>query len=84
MTLSPRLSRRWSLGDSPPLHLSYRWPISARPVTLARSAVWARPEPSTAWFYVDLGQPGTNKRAGPRQETKHSGLARHDPLPLSL
>jgi hypothetical protein len=33
-----------------------------------KPAVWARSEP------------GTNKRAGLRQETRHGGLARHGPF----
>jgi hypothetical protein len=33
-----------------------------------------------ARFYVGLGRPGTNKRAGLGQETRHGGLARHGPF----
>ena len=45
-----------------------------------KPAVWARFEPDTARFYVGLGRPDTNKRVGLRQETRHGGLARHDPF----
>jgi hypothetical protein len=42
--------------------------------------VWARSEPGTARFYAYLGRPGTNKRAGLEQETRHGGLARYSPF----
>jgi hypothetical protein len=45
-----------------------------------KPAVWARSEPDMAQFYVGLGQPGTNKQVGLRQETRHGGLARHGPF----
>jgi hypothetical protein len=45
-----------------------------------KPAFWARSEPGMAWFYAGPGQPGTNKRAGLGQETRHGGLARHDPF----
>jgi hypothetical protein len=52
-----------------------------------KPAVWARSEsgtarfePGTAQFYVGPGRPGTNKRAGLGQQTRHGGLARHDPF----
>src|SRR5688572_15228361 len=45
-----------------------------------KPAVWARSEPSTARFYAGLGRPSTNKRVGLRQETRHGGLAQHDPF----
>jgi hypothetical protein len=41
---------------------------------------WARSEPGTARLYVGPGRPDTNKRAGLGQETRHGGLARHDPF----
>jgi hypothetical protein len=31
-------------------------------------------------FYAGLGWPGTNKRAGLGQKTRHGELARHDPF----
>jgi hypothetical protein len=43
-----------------------------------KSAVWARSEPDMARFNAGLGRPGTNKRAGLGQETRHGGQARHD------
>jgi hypothetical protein len=42
--------------------------------------VWARSEPGTTRFYAGPGRPGTNKRAGLGQETRHGGLAWHDPF----
>ena len=45
-----------------------------------KPAVWARSEPGTARFYAGPGRPGTNKRAGLGQETRHGGLARHGPF----
>jgi hypothetical protein len=42
-----------------------------------RSVIWARSEPGMARFYAGPGRPGTNKRAGLGQETRHGGLARH-------
>jgi hypothetical protein len=45
-----------------------------------KSTFWARSEPGTARFYVGPGRPGTNKRAGLGQETRHGGLARHGPF----
>jgi hypothetical protein len=45
-----------------------------------KPAVWARSEPSTTRFYAGPDRPGTNKRAGLRQETRHGGLARHGPF----
>jgi hypothetical protein len=48
------------------------------PVT--KSAVWARSESGTTWFYTGSGRPDTNKRIGLRQETRHVGLAQHDPF----
>jgi hypothetical protein len=45
-----------------------------------KPAVWARSEPGTTRFYAGPGRPGTNKRAGLGQETRHDGLARHDPF----
>jgi hypothetical protein len=43
-------------------------------------AVCARSEPDTTRFYAGPGRPDTNKRAGLEQETRHVGLARHDPF----
>jgi hypothetical protein len=48
------------------------------PVT--KLAVWARSEPGTTRFYAGPGRPDTNKRGGLGQETRHGGLARHDPF----
>jgi hypothetical protein len=45
-----------------------------------KPAVWARFEPDTARFYAGTGRPGTNKRAGLGQETRHGGLAQHGPF----
>jgi hypothetical protein len=45
-----------------------------------KPAVWARSEPGTARFYAGPDRPDTNKRAGLGQETRHGGLARHDPF----
>jgi hypothetical protein len=45
-----------------------------------KPAVCARSEPDTTRFYAGPGRPGTNKRAGLGQETRHVGLARHDPF----
>jgi hypothetical protein len=45
-----------------------------------KPAVWARSEPGTARFYAGRGQPGTNKRAGLGQETRHGELDRHGPF----
>jgi hypothetical protein len=45
-----------------------------------KPAVWVRSEPGTARFYAGPGRPGTNKRAGLGQETRHGGLARHGPF----
>jgi hypothetical protein len=45
-----------------------------------KPAVWARSEPGTPRFYAGPGWPGTNKRARLGQETRHGGLARHDPF----
>jgi hypothetical protein len=45
-----------------------------------KPVVWARSEPDTARFYAGSGRPGTNKRAGLGQETRHGGLARHGPF----
>jgi hypothetical protein len=45
-----------------------------------KPAVWARSEPGTTRFYAGLGRPGTNKRVGLGQETRHDGLARHGPF----
>jgi hypothetical protein len=42
--------------------------------------IWVRSEPGTALFYAGSGRPGTNKRAGLGQETRHGGLARHGPF----
>jgi hypothetical protein len=50
----------------------------------AKPAVWARSEPGTTRFYAGLGQPGMNKQAGLEQETRHGGLARHDPFTSKL
>jgi hypothetical protein len=36
-----------------------------------KPVVWARSEPGTARFYAGPGRPGTNKRAGLEQETRH-------------
>jgi hypothetical protein len=43
-----------------------------------KPAVCARSEPDTTRFYAGPGRPGTNKRAGLGQETRHVGLARHE------
>jgi hypothetical protein len=43
-----------------------------------KPAVWARSEPDTTRLYACPGRPGTNKRAGLGQKTRHGGLARHD------
>jgi hypothetical protein len=45
-----------------------------------KPVIWARSEPGTARFYAGPGRPGTNKRAGLGQETRHVGLARHGPF----
>jgi hypothetical protein len=45
-----------------------------------KPAVWARSEPGMARFYAGPGWPGTNKRTGLGQETRHGGLARHGPF----
>jgi hypothetical protein len=45
-----------------------------------KPAVWARSEPDTTRYYAGPGRPNTNKRAGLGQETRHGGLARHDPF----
>jgi hypothetical protein len=45
-----------------------------------KPVIWARSEPGTTRFYAGLGRPGTNKRAGLGQETRHGGLARHGPF----
>jgi hypothetical protein len=45
-----------------------------------KPVVWARSEPGTTQFYAGPGRPGTNKRAGLGQETRHDGLARHGPF----
>jgi hypothetical protein len=45
-----------------------------------KPTVWARSEPVTAWFYAGPGWPGTNKRVGLGQETRHGGLAQHGPF----
>lgn len=53
-----------------------------------KPTVWARSEYGTDRFYASPNRPDTNKRAGsdtnkrvgPRQETKHGGLTRHDPF----
>jgi hypothetical protein len=42
-----------------------------------KPVVRARSELGTARFYAGTGRPGTNKRAGLGQETRHGGLARH-------
>jgi hypothetical protein len=45
-----------------------------------KPVVWAWSEPGTALFYAGPGQSGTNKRAWLGLETRHVGLARHDPF----
>jgi hypothetical protein len=45
-----------------------------------KPAVWAWSEPGTTRFYAGPGRHGTNKRARLGQETRHGGLARHDPF----
>ena len=45
-----------------------------------KPAVWVRSEPGPTRFYAGLGRPGTNKRAGLEQETRHGGLAQHGPF----
>jgi hypothetical protein len=40
--------------------------------------VWYEPGPGH--FYTGPGRPGKNKRAEPKQENKHDGLAQHDPF----
>jgi hypothetical protein len=45
-----------------------------------KSIVWFRSELNTIRFYAGPSRPGTNKRAGLVQKTRHGGLAR---LPLS-
>jgi hypothetical protein len=37
-------------------------------------------EPGTTRFYAGSGWSDTNKRADLGQETRHNGLARHDPF----
>jgi hypothetical protein len=59
------------------VHYIYRWPISTSPTSLARSPLFG-PDPSPARFYAGPGWPGTNKRVGLGQKTRHGGLARHD------
>jgi hypothetical protein len=46
--------------------------------TDTKPAFWARSKPDTARFYTGPGRPGTNKRVGLGQETRHGGLAQHD------
>jgi hypothetical protein len=53
---------------------SYRWSISTRPASPARSPLFG-PGPSPV-----LCGPGTNKQARLGQETRHGGLARHGPF----
>jgi hypothetical protein len=64
---------------SPATICHYRWQISTRPVSSARSPLFG-PDPSLTrpGSMQPRAGPGTDKRAGPRQETKHGGLARHD------
>jgi hypothetical protein len=45
-----------------------------------KPVIWVRSEPDMARFYAGPGRPGTNKRAGLGQETRHGGLARHGPF----
>jgi hypothetical protein len=45
-----------------------------------KPAVWARFELGMTRFYAGTGRPDTNKRAGLGHETRHDGLARHDPF----
>jgi hypothetical protein len=45
--------------------------------TDTKPAIWAWSEPGTTRFYAGPGRPGTNKRVGLGQKTRHSGLARH-------
>jgi hypothetical protein len=45
-----------------------------------KPVIWARSEPGTVRFYAGPGRLDTNKRAGLGQETRHGGLARHDPF----
>jgi hypothetical protein len=45
-----------------------------------KPAVWARSELGTTRFYAGPGRAGTNKWIGLEQETRHDGLARHDPF----
>jgi hypothetical protein len=40
-----------------------------------KPAVWVQSEPRTTRFFAGPGRPGTNKRAGLGQETRHGGLA---------
>jgi hypothetical protein len=49
-----------------------------------KPVIWARFEPGTARFYAGPGRPGTNKRVGLGQETRHGGLARHGPFTSNL
>jgi hypothetical protein len=52
---------------------TYRWLISTRPASPARSPLFGSgPSP--------LFGPGKNKRSGLGQETRHGGLAQHDPF----
>jgi hypothetical protein len=45
-----------------------------------KPVVWAQSEPGTTRFYAGPARPGTNKRAGLGQKTRHGGLARHGPF----
>jgi hypothetical protein len=45
-----------------------------------KPSVLARSEPVTARFYAGPGRLDTNKRVELGQETRHCGLARHDPF----
>jgi hypothetical protein len=45
-----------------------------------KPAIWAWSEPGTARFNAGSGRSNTNKQAGLRRETKHGGLALHDPF----
>jgi hypothetical protein len=68
---------RMSKGEGAPdsgIDVQKAFSMKARP----EACFLARCEPGLAYFYTGLGQPDMNKRAGPRQETKPHGLARHD------
>jgi hypothetical protein len=62
---------------------NYRCTESTEHKSPARSTFLAQYDPGPARFYTGPGRPGTNKRAGPEQETKHGGLAQQSRLSLS-